>query len=187
MPDRSLSLSEELIALDRATAAATGHLAAQEVFERRLSGRGWIAPLAMGGGGMVGALLCGTLVITEPFTMPPLTRVSLAVLMLVCATWAALGAWILRRGAVDSRVQGALAVRMGFGFSLLTSAGLGALFLARPESRVGPGGVLLLLVPLFLSATILIVFEVRQAELRTRLKLLDLEYRLTRPPESPRP
>jgi hypothetical protein len=69
---------------------------------------------------------------------------------------------------------------MGFAFSLLAAMGVGVLSLARP----GAAPAALVLLPaatLALGSVVLVVHHVRQAELRLRRELLEIQYRLARP------
>jgi hypothetical protein len=153
---------------------------ARELFDRPLTPRDWFWMLVMGGGGLAGATVCGLLAATEPAGMPALTRAVLAVLACVGLFWAAFSGFIIRRGAINSAVHGAIAAKLGFLFSLAAAVLIGAMSLAGVGGAPSAGLALLPIVPLVLSSVVLIAREVRQAELRLQQRLLEIEYRLAR-------
>ena len=173
------NLAGQLIDLDPpvSPAACAEHerrLAA--LFDRRLTALDWLRLCLMGAGGLAGATVCGALALTEPAGMPTPTRVALAVLATIGLSWAALAGLIVRRRSIHSPTHGSAAAHMGFAFTLLTAAAIAVLTLARPEKPAPAGLLLLPLAALTLAAVVLIVHHVKQAELRLRRDVLEMQY-----------
>ncbi len=179
------NLSAQLIDLDppASPAARAEHehrLAA--LFDRKLTAFNWLRLCFMGAGGLAGATVCGALALTEPAGMPTATRVALAVLATIGLSWAALAGLIVRRRSIHSPTHGSAAAHMGFAFTLLTAAGIAVLTLARPEKAAPAGLFLLPLAALALAAVVLIVHHVKQAELRLRRDVLEMQYAVAQRP-----
>jgi hypothetical protein len=177
------NLSEQLLDLDpeQPPARREQHQRRMaELFEQKLTAADRARLALMFVGGLGGATVCGALALTEPDGMPGRTRAALSVLALIGLNWAGLAGVVFRRGAINSAVHGAAAAAMGFAFSLLTTAAIGILALARPGPAASAGLVLLPAVPLVLSSVVLVVHHVRQAELRLRRDVLQTGYRLAR-------
>jgi hypothetical protein len=174
--------SNRLLELDPQTAGGRSHFEARarELFDRKLSAKDWFWMLVMGVGGLAGATVCGLLAATEPAGMPVLTRIVLAVLACIGLFWATLSATVLRRGAINTAVHGAIAAKMGFVFSLAAAVLIGVLSLAGVGGAPATGLLLLPIVPLVLASVVVVGREVRQAELRLHERLLEIEYRLAR-------
>jgi hypothetical protein len=151
-----------------------------KLFDRRLTRTDVFWMLVMGGGGLAGATVCGLLAVTEPAETPTLTRALLAALACIGLFWAAISASILRRGAINSAVHGAVAAKLGFVFSFAAAALLGGLSLAGIGGAPAAGLAILPLATLILASVVLLGREVRQVELRLQARLLELEFRLTR-------
>jgi hypothetical protein len=149
------------------------------LFDRPLTRTDVFWMLVMGGGGLIGAAVCGLLAATEPAGVPTLTRAVLAALSCIGLFWAAFSASILRRGAINSAVHGAISAKLGFVFSFAAAALLGGLSLAGVGGAPAAGLVILPLATLVLAAVVMLGREVRQAELRLQARLLELEFRLT--------
>ena len=153
---------------------------ARQLFDRKLSAKDWFWMIVMGVGGLAGGSVCGLLAATEPVGMPTRTRVALAALACVGLFWAAFSASILRRGAINSAVHGAVAAKMGLLFSLGAAVLLGAMSIAGVGGHPAAGLAILAVVPLILASIVVIGREVRQAELRVQQRLLEIEHRLAR-------
>lgn len=174
-----LGIAGDLMVLD--TGASTGRekyeRAIAALLEQKLAPADWLRLSLMGIGGLAGAAVCGALAVTEPATVPVLTRVTLMALSGIGLTWAALAGAIIRRGSVHAARHGTLAANLGFAFSLLAAIGIGATALFS-EGRPAPIGLLLLpLSTLVLSVVVLLAHRIRLAELRLRRDLLEAELR----------
>lgn len=132
----------------------------------------------MGLGGLAGAAVCGSLAATEPSTTPVGTRVALAVLTLVGLSWAGLSGWVAKRGVLRGPTHGRAAALMGLGYSAAAAMAIGAMSMASSKP-VNPGAVLLATTPVALAMVVVITHWVREAELRVRRDLLEMEVRLT--------
>jgi len=159
------------------------------LFDRKLTAADWARLALMGFGGLAGATVCGALVVTEPAEMPARTRVALSVLAVIGMSWVALAGVIVRRGSINSAVHGGFAATMGFAFSLLATIGIAAMSLSGTGGarNVDVGIVLLPVVPLVLATVVLVVYHIRQAELRLRRDMLEIGYRLARQAASATP
>ena len=151
-----------------------------ELFERKLSGGDWARLTLMLVGGLAGATVCGALALTEPAEMPTRTRIALSVLSVIGLSWVALAGVVFRRGSINSAVHSAIAVTMGFVFSLLATVAIAVLSLSGAGRDANAGLVLLPIVPLVLATVVLIVHQIKQAELRLRRDMLEIGYRLAR-------
>lgn len=180
MKKNPTDISERLLSLESSVASSRGPLNndGNQMFERKLSVIDWFWMAVMGVGGLVGASVCGMLAVTEPAGMPVVTRTILASLACIGLFWAALSASVMRRGTINSAVHEALAAKMGFLFSLAAVAVLGVLSLSGVGGQAGSGIVMLPLGTLVLASVVLISHHIKQAELRLRSKLLEVEYRL---------
>jgi hypothetical protein len=154
--------------------------AARQLFERRLTAKDWFWMIVTGVGGLAGGVVCGLLAATEPAGTPTRTRVALAALAGVGLFWAAFSASVIRRGTINSALHGAIAGKLGFTFSLLSAVFIGAMSLAGFGGSPATGLAILAVIPLVLAAVVVIGREIRQAELRTQQRLLEIEYRVAR-------
>jgi hypothetical protein len=148
------------------------------LFDRPLTRADLFWMLVMGGGGLIGATVCGLLAATEPAGTPTFTRAVLAALACVGLFWAAFSASILRRGSINSAVHGAVSAKLGFIFSFVAAMLLGGFSLAGVGAAPAVGLAILPLATLVLAAVVVLGREVNQAELRLRARLLELEFRL---------
>jgi len=181
-------LDQEMPAGERTQLDANIH----RLFDRPLTRTDVLWMCLAGGGGLIGATVCGLLAATEPAGTPTLTRVVLAALSCIGLFWTAFSASILRRGAINSAVHNAVAAKMGFVFSLAAAALIGGMSLAGFGGAPAVGLAVLPLATLVLATVVVLGREVRQAELRLQARLLELEFRLTRmaeaqADEAPRP
>jgi hypothetical protein len=191
MTTESNNLRAQLLDLD-APGKTPGRAAYERklhaIFEQKLSPAGWAKFSLVGLSGVASATVCGSLVITEPATVPPATRAALAGLALIGLSWAALAGVVLRRGSINAAVHGLAGAKMGFAFTLAATIGIALLSLAKGASKPMPVGVLLLVAaPLVLATAVLIAELIRLSELRLRRDVLASEYRLMRQLESTGP
>jgi hypothetical protein len=152
----------------------------RSLFDQKLSLADWTKFVLVGVGGLAGATICGLLVATEPAEMPTRTRVALGALTLIGLSWTAFAGVILRRGSINSAVHGTLAARMGFAYTLIATAAIAILSLSGASKATGAGILLLPIAALALAAVVLIVHHIRQAELRLRRDMLQIEYRVAK-------
>lgn len=181
MADRSDRFSDSLLELEQAhTTAGLREQHRRQVEAMLVRPLTWPQRLLHGAvavAGLAGAGVCAALVMTEPDTLPPLTRAALTLLAGFGASWSLWAAGVLRRGAVHRRRDRGVAARMAFGFTLLTVAMTAALAAASP----GQGALAMLVVSLALlvtAAVVMLMHAIEQAELRGREQVLQLELRV---------
>lgn len=133
---------------------------------------------AVGLAGLVAALVCGSLSLTEPATTPGATRALLALFALIGLGWTLFAGWGLARRRGGYAAERALAAKMAFGFTLaaitgvsLASAVSGKEAAAAPLLAVG-------LSLLILAAVLMTNARIDEAELAIRERILRLELRL---------
>ena len=189
MGDQSKRFSDELLALEQTHTSA----ALREQHRRQMEAL-LVRPLTLpqrllhalvATAGLVGAGVCASLVVSEPDTLPPLTRAVLMLCAAFGASWSLWAAGVLRRGAVHRRRDRGAAARMAFGFTLVTVGMVGALAAASP----GPQALAMLGVSLALlvtAAVVVLLHAIEQAELRGREQMLALELRLVERAEAGR-
>lgn len=129
------------------------------------------------------AVLLGILAILSPPEVPPLARIGVAVGALFSLGFAVLGLRIWRRGSID--LKGDTAVYNGliwvFVVLLIT-----LLMVIAPDSIIGLRMILSGLAFLVMGAVFLIRHVIEQSELKTREKLLEIEYQLAELAETAR-
>lgn len=89
-----------------------------------------------------------------------------------------LGVRVLRRGSMDLKSDTSFIVGMTWGCVVLTVAMFMVMSLLMPDRIVGLWLSVFGVVVLIIGAVFLIRHAITQAELRTREKLLEIEYRL---------
>lgn len=133
---------------------------------------------AVGLAGLVAALVCGSLSLTEPATIPGATRGLLALFALIGLGWTLFAGWALAKRRGDYAAERALAAKMAFGFTLAAIAGVSfAAALTGKEAAAAPllaVGLALLI----LAAVLMTNARIDQAELAIRERILRLELRL---------
>ncbi|MGD9496273.1 MAG: hypothetical protein AB7Y46_08180 [Armatimonadota bacterium] len=179
MDEERRRFRDELIAAD---SVASDHReryerAVQEMLHRQLS-------VAHKVGHVVGAVISAGLAVTFAVVaatgseLPVLARVAFGVGTVFSAGWAVLMVRIIVRGKVDLRGDANTMTGMTWGFVVILMT---LLLLLTGEVRDGIQSLHMLvsgLVFLVMGAAFLITNRVDQAELKTRGKLLEIEYRL---------
>jgi hypothetical protein len=147
----------------------------QAMLEKKLTGIGRWVWLATAIGGLAFAVLFGTLAVTEAAGFPWSGRLGFAGGALFGIGWAVLGIRVFRRGALDLKFDtGAVA-----GMSWIFPVFLVTLFMvSAPNSIAGLRMIVSGVVFLIIGAVFLIGNMVTQSTLRSREKLLEIEYRL---------
>jgi hypothetical protein len=105
-------------------------------------------------------------------------RVPVALGVLFCVGFAILGVRVLRRGSMDLKSDTSFLIGMTWGFVVLTVAMFMVMSLLVPDRIVGLWLSVFGVVVLVIGAVFLIRHGIAQSELRTREKLLEIEYRL---------
>ncbi len=145
------------------------------MLEKQLTGvRRWVWGLAalMGVGF---ALLFGTLAVIAPAEFPLWGRLGFAAGALFGVGWAALGIRVFRRGSIDLKFDTAAYAGMAWGLPVF----MVTLFMvAAPEDIIGLRMILCGLVFLVMGVAFLLRHVIELSELKTREKLLEIEYRL---------
>lgn len=121
------------------------------------------------------AVLLGTLAVMSPPEVPRLARIGTAVGALFSIGFAVLGLRIFRRGSIDLKFDAAVYNGLIWVFVVLLVT---LLMVIAPDSIIGLRMILSGLVFLIMGAVFLIRHVIEQSELRTREKLLEIEYRL---------
>jgi hypothetical protein len=147
----------------------------QRMLERPLSGvRRWVwLGVAIFGG--ASAIACVALAVLAPGDLPPTARGGLIVGALFGLAWSALGVRVFVRSAIDLRWD--TGVYAGLSWVLPVLLATFCLVFA-PQGEAGLRMILTSLVFLVGGAVFLIRHVVELSELKTREKLLDLEFRL---------
>ncbi len=135
--------------------------------------------VAVGLAGLVGSLVCGSLAITEPASLPMRVRMLLALFAFFGLSWTVLAAWALARGRGDFIARRTMAARMAFGFTLISVIALSLVSFLSGKAAVGMPMVLTALALLILAAVLLIDARIERAESTIREQILRVESRLT--------
>ncbi len=141
----------------------------------------WIGSTVLGIGFM---LLFGTLAIIAA-EISILGRLGFAAGAVFGLAWAIMGIEILRRGSINLKTHGPAAAGMGWGLTVIIAT-IALLTMGNEprESLVGLRMCLAALIFLVMAAMFMIQSRIQQSELKTREKLLEIEYRLAELAES---
>jgi hypothetical protein len=145
------------------------------MLEKKLTGvRRWVWGLSAVMG-VAFAVLFGTVAIVLPAEFPWEGRLGFAAGALFGIGWAVLGIRVFRRGSIDLKFDTGAAAGMAWGLPVV----LVTLFMvSAPEDIIGLRMILCGLVFLVMGAAFLIRHVIELSELKTREKLLEIEYRL---------
>jgi hypothetical protein len=147
----------------------------QKMIEKKLSGpRRWVW-LVAAIGGLAMAVVFGTLSVTMPYRFPPAGRVGFAGGALFSLGWAILGWRIFRRGVLDLKSDTWAYAALAWGLPLFI---LTIFMVSAPNTLMGLRMIVSGLAFLLMGAVFLIRYVIESSELKTREKLLELEYRL---------
>jgi len=148
------------------------------LFEKPVKGIakwGWIGSTAMGVAFMV---LFGTVAVLAPAEFPLLGRLGFAAGAACGLAWAILGVTVLRRGSENLSTHGKAAAGMGWGITVIMSTLAIVLGPQLPDRVTGVMMIAIALVFLVPAALFMILWRIERSELKTREKLLEIEYRL---------
>lgn len=123
------------------------------------------------------AALCGYLALTRS-DLPLLARIGLGTGTLFSLAWVALAAHILRKGAINLRVDNRTMAAMTWVFTVLMMTFFLMLGMSIEDRLLGVMMIAYGLVFLIGAAVYLLATRIEQAELSTREKLLELELRI---------
>jgi len=174
------SFRERLLRLEQVTPALKERYdkEVQAMLEKRITGTGrwvWLGSTVMS---VVFAVLLGTLTIIAPAEVPLPARIGPAVGALFSVGFAILGLRVFRRGSIDMKFDTAVYNGMIWVFVVLMAIMFMVMSLLVPDRIVGLWMIIFALVFLVVGAVFLIRHVIEQSELRTREKLLEIEYRL---------
>ena len=147
----------------------------QAMLEKQITGVGrwvWLGSTVMS---VVFAVLLGAMAVIAPAEVPLPARIGIAVGALFSVGFAILGLRVFRRGSIDLKFDTAVYNGMIWVFVVL----MATLFMViAPDSIVGLRMIICGLIFLVMGAVFLLRHVVEQSELKTREKLLEIEYRL---------
>lgn len=180
MADRDDAVRERLLEFDPQDPKIRQRYGAalDAAFDRHLSGPRRAQFGALGLAGLIGCLVCGSLAITEPATMPAAVRGLLALLAFFGLGWTLLAGWVLARGRGSLIPERTVAARMAFGFTLTTVIALSLVTFLSGRGAVGMPMLTTGLALLVLAAVLLIDVRIERSELSIREQLLRLECRV---------
>lgn len=122
--------------------------------------------------------LFGTVAVIAPAEFPLLGRVGFGVGAAFGLAWAGFCLSIVRRGSFDRRKVAVAGAGMAWGAAVIMTTLMLLLSAQHPDKVVGTQIVVVSLVFLVMAAVFMIGARVQTAELNTREKLLEIEYRL---------
>ncbi len=135
--------------------------------------------VVVGLAGLAGCLVCGSLAITEPASMPWTTRALLVLFAFFGLGWTLLSGWALARGRGNFINHRTMAARMAFSFTLISVFALSLASSLSGRSSVGMPMVATGLALLILAAVLILEARVERSELMIREQLLRVERRLS--------
>jgi hypothetical protein len=147
--------------------------------DRQLSGGLRAKYVVVGLAGLAGCLVCGSLAVTEPASLPAAVRGLLTLLAFFGLGWTLLAAWVLARGRGGFITHRIMAARMAFGFTLASVIALSVTSSLTGRSAVGMPMVASGLAMLILAAVLLIDARIERSESLIREQILRVESRLT--------
>ncbi len=198
MTDPDRPLGDRLLDLDAPTPALRAQYGAavHDHLDRHLDGAPGARHVALGLAGLAGCVVCGSLALTEPASLPPAVRGLLILFAFFGLGWTLLAGWILARGRGHYHAARALGSRMAFGFTLVAVVALAFASSVTGRSEIGMPMVASGLALLILAAVVLIDARIERSESLIREQILRVESRLSaqavpveRPPaaDGPRP
>ena len=192
MKSSNQGFRERLLKMEKVTPALKERYEKEvhAMLEKQLTGvRRWVwlgsAVLGLGF-----AALFGTLAVITPAEFPVYGRVGFAVGALFGIGWAILGIKVFQRGSLDLKKDTWAATGMSWGLVVFLATWF---MLFAPDSIAGLRMILFGLVFLVMGVAFMLRQVVDQAELKTREKLLEIEYQIAelaeivKPQEAPGP
>jgi hypothetical protein len=154
------------------------------MIEKQLTGVGKLVWGLSGVFGLIVAVGFGIVAILPLAGEPWQARVGFAVSSLFAALWAYLGLKIHRRGFMDLKVDAPIYAAFAWGFPVF----MVTMFMVwAPDTLMGLRMIVMGLVFLVAGAVFLLSGVIKQSELSTREKLLEIEYRLADLAEAMKP
>lgn len=147
--------------------------------DRHLSGALRARYAVVGLAGLAGCLVCGSLAITEPASMPAAVRGLLVLFAFFGLGWTSLAAWVLARGHGNFIAHRTIAARMAFGFTLASVIAMSIASSLSGRSAIGMPVVATGLAMLILAAVRWIDARIERSESLIREQILRVESRLT--------
>ena len=183
------SFRERLLRLEQVTPALKERYdkEVQAMLENRITGTGRWALLGGTVMNVVIAVLLVTLAIIPPAGVPLFARIPVAVAALFSVGFAILGLRVFRRGSWDLKFDTAVCIGMVWVFAVLMVIMFSVMSLLAPDRIAGLWMMIFGLVVLVVGAVFLIRHGIAQSELRTREKLLEIEYLLAELAETAKP
>ncbi len=158
------------------------------MLERRLTGIGrwlWLGSAVMS---VVFAVLLGVLAVVPPAEEVPLpARMGPAAGVLFCVGFAILSLRIFWRGSMDLKFDTSMIIGMVWAFVVLTVVMFSIMSLLAADRITGLWMMMFGLVLMVVGTVFLLRHVIAQSELRTREKLLEIEYRLAELAETLKP
>jgi len=148
-------------------------MAEQKLTKARMAA--WVASGILGLGFLA---VFGTVAVIAPAEFPLLGRLAFGVGAAFGLAWAAFCLSIIRRGSFDRRKLSVTVGGIGWGAAVIMTTLMLLLSAQHPDKIVGTRIVVVCLVFLVMAAVFMILARVEMAELNTREKLLEIEYRL---------
>jgi hypothetical protein len=160
----------------------------QAMWEKRITGTDRWAVLGFAVMSVLFAVFLGVLAIIPPLAeVPLLARIPVAVGALFSVGFTVFLLRVLRRGSFDLKSDASFFIGMIWLFVVLTVAMFMVMSLLVPDRIVGLWLSVFGVVVLVIGAVFLIRHGIAQSELRTREKLLEIEYRLAELAETAKP
>ena len=184
------SFRERLLRLEQVTPALKERYdkEVQAMLEKRITGVSRWVVLGSAVMSVVFAVLLGVWAIIPPAEEVPLpARIPVAVGALFSVGFVILGLRIFRRGSFDLKFDTAVINGMVWVFAVLMVIMFSVMSLLAPDRIAGLWMMIFGLVVLVVGAVFLIRHGIAQSELRTREKLLEIEYRLAELAETAKP
>ncbi len=180
MNDRHKDFRERLLAAEQVspTYKEQYEKEVQAMLERKLTRgqrAGYGASAALG---VTFLVIFGTAAVMVPREFPILARIGFAVGAVFGLVWAVFAGWIAGKGALDPKKHPTAMVGMGWGFTVIMITLFMLLSSKLPDPTTGIRMVVNGLVFLVFAAVFMISNRIDQAQLKTREKLLEIEYRL---------
>jgi len=171
---------QKLAGMEQATAALKEKFDREirAMTEQKLTKARKLAWVASGILGLGFLAVFGTVAVIAPAEFPLLGRVGFGVGAAFGLAWAAFCLSIIRRGSFDRRKVAVAAAGIAWGFTVIMTTLMLLLSNQHPDKVVGTRMVVVSLVFLVMAAVFMIGARVQTAELNTREKLLEIEYRL---------
>ena len=156
----------------------------QAMIEKKITGVQRFVWLASAIGGLAFAVLFGTLAVILPADFPWGGRAIFALGLLFGLGWAFLGIKIFRHGSINLKTDTWAAAGMAWGLPVIIVT---FCMVSAPDNIVGLRMILSGLVFLVMGALFLIQYYIERSELKTREKLLEIEFHLAELAESLKP